>query len=173
MQDQHRRAYGGNLPVSPMRINRGFTMIELVIVIVILGVLAAVALPKFINLGRDARVSAVSAAKGAVTAAANNAFVKCQLKQGCYTNTIGTYITGPSGTTAGMYHGYPTGQTRPNLFGIKDWVQVQGFTITEPFPHITYFSLDEAPDPDNCKVKYVEAASLGAAPTITTFVSGC
>jgi MSHA pilin protein MshA len=48
---------------------KGFTLIELVMVVVILGVLAAVALPKFVNLAGDARRSVMQGAHGAMVSA--------------------------------------------------------------------------------------------------------
>lgn len=49
--------------------NKGFTLIELVVVIVILGILAVTAAPRFLNLQSDARESVLSGTKGAISGA--------------------------------------------------------------------------------------------------------
>lgn len=59
-----------------MRNNKGFTLIELVVVIVILGILAATAAPKFMDLQKDAKTSAIHGLQGAVKSAANMAYAK-------------------------------------------------------------------------------------------------
>lgn len=65
---------------SPQRHN-GFTLIELVIVIVILGVLAAVALPKFVDLSFEARQARAKSLAGAIASASAIDYGKLQLSR--------------------------------------------------------------------------------------------
>jgi MSHA pilin protein MshA len=61
------------------RVQAGFTMIELIVVIVILGVLAAVALPKFIDVRSDAQASSLAGVVGAATTAMNLNYSGCSV----------------------------------------------------------------------------------------------
>lgn len=60
-----------------MKNQNGFTLIELVIVIVLLGVLAAIAVPRFVNLEEDALLAQRNATAAAITSAMNINYAEC------------------------------------------------------------------------------------------------
>ncbi|WP_140197003.1 type II secretion system protein, partial [Vibrio parahaemolyticus] len=62
-----------------MKRQGGFTLIELVVVIVILGILAVTAAPRFLNLQDDARNSALEGLKGAIAGAAGITYGKAAI----------------------------------------------------------------------------------------------
>lgn len=88
------------------RKERGFTLIELVMVIVILGILAAFALPRFADLGSEARVSSLDGAIGSVKSAASIAHSACLARAACDADGSGESVD-LDGTTVDMENGYP------------------------------------------------------------------
>ena len=93
----------GNMKKMRQR-QRGFTLIELVMVIVILGVLAAVAIPKFVDLGKDARVATLNATRGSIGTAMAAVFTRSVLDG---TEALASSSVTLSGVTIPIVYGYP------------------------------------------------------------------
>jgi len=92
-----------------MRNEKGFTMIELVMVIVLLGILAAVAIPRYIDLQTQARAAALQGVVGSINGASSVNYAAAQVTAGGGVTTTG--LTCTAAATAILQGGMPDGYT--------------------------------------------------------------
>ncbi|WP_318433461.1 type II secretion system protein [Photobacterium leiognathi] len=92
-----------------MKRQNGFTLIELVVVIVILGILAVTAAPKFMNLQVDARNASLQGLKGAINGASGIVYGKAAIMgvESADTQSASTTVSTAQGTVTTVF-GYPT-----------------------------------------------------------------
>jgi MSHA pilin protein MshA len=140
----------------------GFTLIELVVVIVILGILAAFAVPRFMGLERQARTATANSLAGSIRSASAMAH-GVWLANG--NNAANIQV---DGVARAMALGYPTRGSIDDLLE-----SVQGFAYA---PGTGTFTRQGAVNAAQCTVVYTGAVLVGAnitPPTVVVQTAGC
>ncbi len=143
-------------------IHQGFTLIELIMVIVILGILAAAAAPHFIDLSTNTRLAAISAMQNAVTTGASLAHSKAVIEGVNISAANAVADLDGDGVNEVFAFGYPNSASQHTMEWIVDGLGQ--FTYTAGRYNLGGIS--------NCYVQYTNA-TLGNGPTISAVTGGC
>lgn len=170
------------LNMSVSNEQKGFTLIELVVVIVILGILAVTAAPKFIDLTSDARESVMEGVSGSIESAVSLAQAKALIEG--QTGATGVIQIGTQ--FYALVHGYPAATPKGNGttdalgLGITSLVQLEvvadggDFIVTDGTAATpALFQHAGAPTAIECQLEYEDAADNETRPDITATLTDC
>ncbi len=154
------------------RPHAGFTLVELVVVIVVLGLLAAFAVPRYLALESSARIAAVNGLAGALRATAYQVRALCLTSPQC--NAGSASWTGTlNGRDYWLNYGWPDAGDELNARQIDALVEYTGFRAYIVGNPSTRFVRDDAPTPDRCSVEYFDAYYTPPTSRIVVLTDGC